>query len=286
MIGYKYINDNGFLWRIHHQVFLPLSMPHVDPMLSRAYAKKLVSKYRVHLIRWETEFDKLEEGEWWHIIKDDKEELSQLKSNVRSKVRRGLKYFDVKRCDRDLIINQGYSIYRAAYERYETFETMYTEEEFKSAIAELPSETDFWVASDISTQELVGFSENLVRDDACFYVTLWFNPSCLSKYLSYAMFHSMNKYYLNEQGCKYVSDGARSLSHSTNIHEFLQSQFGFRRAYSSLNLVFDSKVKVVAAITYPFKSILSKFNYGLIAKVNVLLELERIRRACIGGTNG
>lgn len=285
MIGYKFIKDNGFVWRIHHQVFLPLSMPHVDPQLTATHAKDLMAKHGVLLVRWETQFDQLKGGDWWHIIKDDKEELSELKSNVRSKIRRGLKSYDVRRCERVTIIEHGYPVYRSAYERYDTFEPMYTEAQFRNAIFDLPTETEFWVAIDKITKKFVGFSENLVRDDACFYVTVWLTPLSLSKYISYAMFHTMNTYYLNEHGCKYVSDGARSLSHSTNIHEFLQSQFGFRKAYSKLNVMFDTRVKVAVSIAYPFKSILKKINFGAIAKVNVLLELEHIRRAGVGDLN-
>ena len=39
----------------------------------------------------------------------------------------------------------------------------------------------------------------------------------------------MNRYYLNEQKFKYVNDGAKSMSHDTNIQTFLTQNLSLGR---------------------------------------------------------
>ena len=284
MIGYDCFEYRGFVWRRLHQTLVPLTMPHVDPELTIDQAKQLLSENRALLIRWDSEFDQRSNGEWWHVIKDSPEDLSTLKPNVRYEIRRGLKSYDIWKCERNTILVEGYTVYRLAYERYETFEQMFSEQEFKAAINNLPKETEFWVAADKATGELVGFSENLIRDGACFYVSMWFTPQSLKGYASCAMFHKMNAYYLNERGCRYVSDGSRSLSHKSNIHEFLQKKFGFRKAFSKVNIVCAPSVQVLVFIAYPFRHLFKRLDVGVGAKINVLLKLEGIRRACNGAS--
>lgn len=276
MIGYNYFNEDGFYWRKHQNTIIPLSMPHIEPNLSKEKAKKLLKTHKCYLIRWDNNFDSINSKEWWHIIKSEKESLSDLKPRVRNKIRKGAKTFQVKICDKKFIINQGYDVYLKAFERYDTFEKIYKKEEFAEAIKKLPSETEFWGVFDKINNELVAFSENIVKDNACFYLTIWLTPESMKKYSSYILFHEMNKYYLNEKNLQYVSDGARSISHQTGIHDFLISKFAFRKAYSTLNLVYAPWLGLIIKLSYPFRTILKKVNISVINKVSILLEQHRI----------
>jgi len=145
----------------------------------------------------------------------------------------------------------------------------------------LPSETEFWAVRDKNNNELVAFSENMVRDNACFYNTIWFQPKALQTYAGYVLFSEMNKYYLNDRGLKYVSDGARNISHQTNIHEFLQQKFGFRKAYSSLRVRYFPSVKFLIFVIYPFRRWFANRSFGIFQKIAVLLKQESIRRSCL-----
>jgi len=127
---------------------------------------------------------------------------------------------------------------------------------------------------------MAAFSENLVRDGACFYDTIWFEPESLKRYAGYALFYEMNKHYLNERDLRYVSDGARNISHQTNIHDFLEKKFGFRRAYARLRVVYFPGVGIAVRALYPFRRWFSRRSGGLLQKISVLLEQERIRRSC------
>lgn len=181
----------------------------------------------------------------------------------------------------EFICERGYAVYLAAYDRYRTFEQRLTERDFRQAISALPCDTEFWIARDKATGEPAAFSENLVRDGATFYVTMWFSQPALRKYAAYALIHSMNRHDLNERGLDYVADGARSISHKTAIHDFLIEKFRFRRAYAQLHVVYPNWLGRGVRCLYPLRGVFSAAEGGLARKLSVLFEQERLRRVCV-----
>lgn len=280
MIGYKYSKEADTAWRHHHGAFVPLTMPHAQPALSSLDALRLVVRGRGAFVRWEKDFDQLGASEWWHVIKDAPEDLSDLSKKTRHQVRRGLNRFVAEPEGRETIVPEGYDVYCAAFDRYETFEEMLSADDFRAAVEALPTETEFWAVRDRDSGRMVAFSENLVRDNAAFYDTIWFEREALKAYAGYVLFHEMNKHYLNERGLRYVSDGARNISHQTNVHDFLEQKFGFRRAYARLRVVYFPGVGLAVRLLYPFRNWFAGRSEGLFQKVAVLLEQERIRRSC------
>ena len=257
-----------------------MQMPHVEINITQNEAKKLLIKKKCFLIRWEDSFDSLPGSHWWHIIKDKVEDLDALSRNTRSKIRRGKKYLQAFPCSRDLIIKNGYDVYSAAFKRYSTFEQRYSKHDFKNAVFNFPKDAAFWGVFENKTERLVAFSENIVRDDACFYSTIWFEPESLRKYASYVLIHEMNKYYLNSMGLKYVTDGSKSISHKTNIQNYLINSFFFRKAYSNLRVVYFPGMYIIICCLYPFRHYLKSHPSSHLQKLSVLLEQERIRRLC------
>lgn len=276
MIGYATFDAFGARWRLMHGSILPYSLPHRGIVLSVGQARRLVAGHGAFLIRWETAFDTHSDGAWWHLIKDTPPDLASLSPKTRNQVKRGLRLSRIERCDRELIIEKGYAVYEAAYERYETFEPMFSPGAFRAAVLRMPEDIEFWGAFD-GAGALVGFGENIVDDGACFYSTMWFTPEALKNYASYAMIHRMNCHYLQERGFRFVSDGARSISHDTGIHQFLERKFGFRRAYCRLNVVYAPLVGPAVAAAYPFRRFLGRLLRS--RRFDVLMRQEELRRA-------
>lgn len=279
MIGYQYYRCPEGEWRSHHGALIPLPMPHAVSAVSIGANRIFALRNRVWFVRWEECFDQLETSEWWHVIKDDQEDLAALSGNTRSKVRRGAKQFETVVVDRGDIADEAYPVYLSAFDRYKTFEQKLSQGAFQEAVSKLPTETEFWAARDRETGQMVAFSENLVRDEACFYNTIWFDPKALRKYVGYILIHEMNKHYLNERKLLYVSDGARNISHKTGVHDFLEEKFGFRRAYARLRVVYFPGVGLAVRLLYPFRQWFAGHSLGIIQRAAVLLEQERIRRA-------
>ncbi len=278
MIGYDYFKKGNTIWRINQKVLMPLSsLKHLS--IDVTEIETLLSDSNCHLIRWESDFDSCNSTDWWHVIKDTQEDLSKLSKKVRYEIRRAQKKYYVQTCSRQYILEYGYSVYVDAYSRYDTHEELYDEDRFKTAINNLPNSTEF-VGVFTLDNRLIGFSENFISGTTCFYVTMWLSPEHMKYSSSYLLFYEMNVLYLNERHFDYVSDGSRSLSHTTNIHSFLMSKFAFRKAYCKLNVCYCLKIRVFIWLTYPFRNYFDKLNFAIAKKANVLLKQEEIKRSC------
>jgi len=88
----------------------------------------------------------------------------------------------------------------------------------------------------------------------------------------------MNKYYLNERNFLYVNDGSRSLSHNTNIQNYLIEKFHFRKAYCKLNILYRKDIEFLVNLLFPIRKIIYRVDTNLFQKISVLLKHEEIRR--------
>lgn len=280
MIGYRSFDAGGVRWRENQGGLFPLSPAKLLDDVTSSAARELLERNGEVFIRWESDFDKVADTSWWHIIKDTPETLENLPKKTRYMIRKANKAYEARPVEVSDIRDQGYSVYVKAYERYETHEPILSEREFWEALDELPVETEWWGVFDRETSELVAFSENYVENDACFYVTMWLEPEAMAKFAGYLLFHEMELHYLQDRKFQYVSDGARSLSHDTNIHDFLISKFNFRKAYARLHVVYKPWLGAAIACAYPFRSLISKVTIGAFKKASILLKQEEIRRAC------
>jgi hypothetical protein len=138
---------------------------------------------------------------------------------------------------------------------------------------------EFWGVYLKGTDELIGYSQNKISHNCCEYDEIRFHPSFLKLYSSYVLFYQMNQYYLNEKNFKYVNDGARSISHNTNIQQFLIDKFKFRKAYCRLHVLNSRSLALVIKLLYRFKGLIKRGNLGLFLKISVLLEQEKIIRS-------
>ncbi|MTJ02276.1 GNAT family N-acetyltransferase [Idiomarina piscisalsi] len=279
MIGYSAFCRKGITWRINQGGALPLSPGKKLNQIDLDLVKSIREDKKLLFVRWESEFDIQGVTEWWHIIKDSFDDLSELPKKTRYMIRKASKEYEVRRMSRLKVIEVGYSVYKAAYQRYQTHEPMYSREEFRNAVAELPERTEFWGVYEKEGERLVAFSENYVEDNICFYVSMWLEPESMAKFAGYLLFHEMELNYLRDRRFQYVSDGTRSLSHDTNIHDFLLRKFNFRKAYSTLNVVYTPWLKVLINCCYPLRKMINKVQYTPFKKASVLLKQEEIRRA-------
>ena len=163
------------------------------------------------------------------------------------------------------------------FKNYNTTMPTMDENTFKRNI--LHSTCDFFAVYEMERERIIAYSQNIIENNSINYSTIKFDPAYLKLYPSYALFYEMNRYYLNEQKKLYVNDGAKSISHDTNIQEFLENKFNFRKAYCKLEIVYRFDIKMLVFILYPFKQIIFKINNKIFKKLSVLLRHEEIRRS-------
>jgi hypothetical protein len=280
LIGYKFFKQNEVVWRDNQAGLLLLSPPKKLNDFNERQARLLMKKSGSQFLRWESHFDELDSGPWWHVVKTDFDDLQALKKKTRRDVRSGLNKYSCSPIRRERVLEEGYQVYLDAFSRYDTHEPIFTQKSFQQAINGLPENTEFWGAED-EAGELVAFSENYIESETCFLNTMWFRPSALRQCVAYALFYEMHRHYLEERKFDYVSDGARSISHNSSIHDFLMSKFGYRKAYANLHVVYKHWLYMAVRLVFPFRAFIARVNLNPLIKVSILLRQEEIRRQCM-----
>jgi hypothetical protein len=280
LIGYSHIKDGATSWRINQKGLFPLSPPN-KIVSNKIELARLMKNTNTLYVRWESNFDNLESSFWWHIICDKILNIEELSKNTRYQVRRGKKNFYTELLSRDTILDEGFKVYKNSFARYKTHENEFDKNQFKVAILNMSEHTEFFGARSIETRELLAFSENYIEDNICFCNSIWFDPSAFKQKISYLFFYDLINLYLKEKEFKYISDGTRSISHNTNIHEFLESKFGFRKAYASLNVIYHPLLNIFVKFFYPLRKCLEFLPFKIFKIASIFLKQEEIHRKCI-----
>ncbi len=268
---------NSVEWHNYHGAYLPKVNPHQDIVLSQKDSDLLLKKSGAWFLRYTDEWDRNEKSEFWYIIKDDFQGMDELSSNTRNQIRKGQKYCIVKKVTCLEIAAKGYESYRSAFESYNThLKPMSQKEFYDNTMAS--SNYDYFAVYEKESGKMIAYSSNMINGDVCSYTTIKLHPKYLKLYPSYILFYEMNQYYLKDRGFAYVHDGARSISHDTNIHSFLLQKFKFRKAYCRLHVRYRPEVKLAVTLLYPFRAILKKIDQSIINKITVLLKQEEIRK--------
>ena len=270
---------NNF-WRKYHGAIIPWEPPHFNFNLSTEQVSNDIKIHKAFFARWTTDFDSEKKSDFWYIINDKKLSFNDYSRNTKSKINRGLKKFNVKIISKTELISQGYCVYEKALKRYDVVLKKNSEIEFVNEIKSLGNSWQFWGVYSKKNNILVAFSLNRIVDDYCDYSTVKLDPDYLRDYSSYVLYYSMNKYYLNENNFKYINNGTRSISHQTNIHDFLIDKFKFRKAYCNIQVVYSPFFNTLVRYLLPVRSFFSLIPLDFFRKIYVVLHQEEIRKLC------
>ncbi len=265
---------NKVNWKLYQGALLPDAPPHYEIELSQKEIQYLMKKFKPYFIRYCNEWDR-GSGEFWYVIKDEKEDLNKYKAKVRYQIKKGLKNCRVEKVDNKYIADNGYEVYQEAFKNYNTFLQPISKNKFQNSLINV--EGDFFGV--FYENDLIAYAQNFLQENVCNYSTIKLHPSFLKYYPSYALIYEMNRYYLNEKNFLYVSDGARSLSHQTKIQDFLIQKFKFRKAYCRLNVLYRKDIEMLVKILYPFRKRIYKSNNKILQKIAVVLKHEEIRKS-------
>lgn len=282
------IELNSIKWFLYNGALVPDVPPHIEIKLSGGQVKYLLGKSKAYFLRWPCDFDCGFETEWWYLIRDKSINLDEFDSKRRLEFKKGIKRCTVKKVDAEYIAKNGYEIYKSAFDSYDTFLKPVGQAEFHNRMMSRKDNRafDFWAAFSRSDGKMIGYYMNRIGPECCLYSTGKFRPDYLKEGVHHALIHEMTNYYLNEMGLRYVCAGARSISHKTNVQEFLVHKLHFRKAFCRLNLVYNPLVKIIITILYPFRDVISRIDTGVINRITVLLRQEGIRRSFISSCNG
>ena len=278
----KTIEYKNIIWKKYHGALIPNVAPNVEINLTKEESKELLKKTNAYFLRYISEWDTKNNSEFWFVIKDGKEDLDFYKSKIRNQIKKGLKNCIVKKVSNEEIAQKGYEVYKKAFDNYNTTLSLSSQNKFYEDTINNHNYDFFAVYSkkeDNTIDKMIAYSSNLIENNSCNYKTIKFDPDYLNLYPSYALIYEMNLYYLNQLSLDFVNDGARSISHDTNIQDYLIYKFNFRKAFCRLNIDYRKDIALIVKILFPFRNIIKNINSKMTNKISALLLQEEIRRS-------
>ena len=266
-------------WRKYGKYLMPDTLPHENMKADRREIRARIKENKAFYARWTDNFD-CGAGEYWYVIKDNPPSPEELSSKTRYHVKTGFRDNDPKKVDAGFIKENCYEVYRTAVESYEGKVKVNSREEFERDIDNVSKKwnCEFFAVTERESRKPACYAINIIEGDVCLYSTIKISPEFRKNYCGYALISFMNDYYLNERGFRYVSDGARSLYHVTDIQNFLIERFRFRKAYCRLNVVYSPGIGLLVRLMYPFRKAFVKSGNSYLRLLSGLLKHEEIMR--------
>ena len=273
--GEKVYEAEDVSWMKYHGALIPATAMPVYVDLSYDKAAHLVKKSTSLFLRYATG-PMTTPTHWWNIV-CRQYDLNGVSSNTRSKIRRGTRRLEIDQVSSDWLSKQGYECHVKCYQRYKHASPK-RRNEFESFVNGLEGQSIFDIWACTKGGDLLGYIICLVESQGVFMHTIDITPEGLHDYAAYAMIHHILEYYVNKKGLS-VSNGSRSISHVTDMQDFLL-KLGFEREYAELHVIYRPDIRLIVSFLYPFRKVF-KFMNGIsfFHKLSsVLFQEEIIRR--------
>lgn len=244
--------------------------PDKEPQLTDSQCKELL-KNGGWFVRNTYDFDQKEESDFWYIIKDSKECMSEHSSNERKKLRHAFNRFKIEFIDFKVFKEKCFPILYATFKDYRIVDRNMNFCVFNDYVEHCSKRNyDFWGMFDKMNGELVGFCAVNVFEDSCEYGLIGVLPEYKhnATYPYYGFFYKLNEYYLGEKNFKYVSDGSRSITEHSNIQPFLIQNFKFRKAYCKLKIYYKWWFGIIVKILFPFRNFIPNKSVKAVLKMH------------------
>ena len=265
----------GVPWMKYRAALIPATAMPVYVNVPRKEAVRALKDSHAVLLRYSTGPARTETS-WWNVV-CRRYDFQATSANTRSKIRRGLKRLEVRPVTPSWLAENGHGCHVRSYERYANAAPM-GRRSFRCFLQSLEGHKifDCWAA--FLAGNLVGYIICLCEDDGVFLHTIDIAPAGLRAYATYALTHLVLDHYVNTNAVP-VSNGSRSVSHATNMQDFLL-QFGFAREYCDLNIVYHPNAELLLRSLYPFRRIVKRLGRIPLAHgiSGVLFQEELVRQ--------
>jgi hypothetical protein len=266
----------GTWWRRYRDVLIPASGKPEPTPLESSEAQALLRESRTYLLRYFTQSSDTP-TEFWHVLCDDYD-FEKLPGKMRTKIRRAYKDCTVREIQASWLMENGYDCYLAAFSRYKGGKPASKDVFQKECSRAVGGPFGFWGA--FVGETLVGFAKCIVGRDYATMVVFKIHPDYTSSRPAYALQDTVLQSYVSNAG-KPLNNGFRALAHDTNMQEFIL-QFGFRRIYTDLRVVYRPPLRSIISMLYPFSSMVSRLPASRpIEYLKTLLKQEQIQRSCL-----
>lgn len=248
--------------------------PHQEPMLQTSEWQGLLKQGGL-LVRNTYDFDHADPTSFWYVIKDQYGGLDELSPRVRNKIRRALRFFEYRIVPFEEFIQNAFPILEDTFAHYKVHDRKMNRKVFSEYLEHCRLQAlDCWGIFDRTTQQMVGFCTVKVWDDCCEYGFTGINTQYKTHgyYPYYGLYHFLNGYYLETKGFRYVSDGSRTITNHSQIHDYLIHNFRFRKSYCRLAVHYSWWMKILVKTLYPFRKIIP------VPQIKAILFMESLTR--------
>jgi len=274
-------NAKELTWRYYNHALLPNCAPHekadVEILKNKNFWKTFRPK-RPLFACYTTHFDCGYETGWWHCILDKPFDIATIKSERRRQINQGLQNFDIRVIDVKIYAEQIFDVHKSAWKTYNKTGKFKIEKEH---FCEEVRKWNYLVfgAFDKGNDQLVAYYTVKVYPAYICLMTLKANPAAEKKRVNLAINYFVCDFFRKEiENGKYIGGGNRNIYHKTNFQEFLEKNFGFKKAYNHLHIKYVPFVAFLIKILYPFRKIIKKIPFTIANQVSGILLMEEICR--------
>ena len=267
-------------WKYYNHAAIPTTAPH-EPVNMKPLEDGTIWKLdgKPLLARWHTDWDCGYETNWWYIICDAPFDIENISKKSRKNIRKSLENCEVRKVDAKDCIDDLWRVFQEATERYSNYEQTTTRDGFASMIMQAPDYWEIWCGYEKETNRMIGFKICSVYDDWVDFTTSKYSTEYLKLRVSDALNYVVLEEYLNIRGKKYISNGTRSVVHETNVQDYYQEHFNFRKSYCKLRIRYGFPFNMIIGVLYPFRKSIEKYDKGITHKICSLLSMEEIARS-------
>lgn len=261
------------LYGCYKGAWVNLGAENTERYLSNEECRQLLRK-KGFMVRNVYDFDCGVPTGFWYVIKDHFGGMDEYNGKMRNQVRRSMTHYSFRLIGREELQAHGYDILCRAVGRYRVKADIPSREDYLDSL-EHSVENEYWGAFDQENGTMVAYALNQVFTDSCNYSVMKADPQAMKNYVYYGLIHTMNAYYLQQRGMRYVNDGARSITEHSNIQPFLIEKYHFRKAYCHLRLYYRMPIRFMVQLLYPLRRYLPSRN---IRAILMQEEMARIAK--------
>ncbi len=278
-------------WKYYNHALMPRTPPHILPDLDalRHRSTWRLDGKRPLFARYVSDWDCGCETGWWYVIKDSPFDVSALKAKRRYEITKGKRFFEVRE-----ILPSDYGdalsdIQTKALEGYpEHLRPAFNKDSFTGLLQRWTKRAQegkvkVFGAFFRESGRLCGYSVVVLHESYYGFTVQKTIPEYEKFALNAALVDNILETFSDGLATgKYLSDGARAISHETHFQDYLEKYFGFRKAYCKLRVVYPLPLKVTVTLLFPFRRLFKKFEgkSDFLHLLSAILTQEEIARRC------
>ena len=278
--GLPFEIHNDTFWQVYNRMVEPRGPASKPIVLDKKEAASLRKSLGGLLIRWTGAFENraAKETDWFALICDQHIPVAQVQNkSQKKKLKKALSVSEFRPVSANFIAQNAYPVYVKAHQRYGNNKNNFIAQKAfqKQALIDADFEQLIQYFGVFHGGQLAAYSKCYSFDnEEVNYTQSKFDPDFLKYRIGEVMAYGRNEFYLEKQQVKYVNSGWRSIEHQTNIQDFYQQKFQFKKMALPLYIQYEPKVDMALRLLRPFGNSVGRFS----PKLGALIRLDGYRK--------